>query len=952
MKVTTYVRLLEGLPTIAKTKMNSWRWIFASCALQLLRTDAIYKDQIGELDWFIRNIGRVTQAAFSNPHSSDLSRVFVASDAATNAIASLHTESGDLQWRIKLESADIINAIHHTKFGLVSVSSHSQMIRLWDSDDGSLLWNTFLARDVNSESKESTTRIMETCGHTNSIYLFTTSNYVKVDIQHGTILWKRTYPPHWSNLSAFHLNCAAFKLYIVISDPNEASFTVELDTTTDNVRELDDSSGSPSIVVETMQSGISGRLGVSSQNKEMRIEFSSFSQDPVQSIDISQLTESQRNSFRSIRSHTNKLFLITFDSADQILCSITDNLSLTLLESLPSNGIVSTLQDADSEAVFFISSDSDSITLRPHFLPSNSKQTKNSIPVVVSTYGGSVSQAFTSCHHFKCSHLWRMQDDTILFFKDGQKSISWIREEALASVTQVHWISPIETELEKDYHFSGIPTFTQEIQLELSRFIKFTSGIASFLTNSKQSRTKISKNAHFFGFSKFVVLYTKSGKLFALQPEAQRIVWTKYIGPDYNVFVSRDHPALGLGPELILFLNYRHIIRIDGTTGNQIGKVGLEETYWPLLLPRSHSSVHTVGGRSLALVSPLSLTLKIVEGEAPQSIRENVYFYRFEAEENAFKGFFLNEKHVAKLIWSIVLPVNHKLAGFLDAKHSVIDSSVIVTGDDSLLLKYTNPHTFAFASISKETLAVHLVDGVTGRLVFRAHHNSDSKAISMAQSENWFVYAFWNAERKMTQVASVLFFDGAIGSHELNPWKRPLWTETRSSYDSKLPIVLQRAFLFPARIATLEITRTGRGITPKFLLIGMENGQILKLSMSALDPRQPDGPLTPTQQSGGMQSYSPILPLFTNPTAFVTYNETIASLEGIKACPVELESTTLVIAWGMDVYYHRLAPSKAFDLLPMEFNRHMLILLCVCFILATVASRHFARRKALLYAWK
>ena len=53
----------------------------------------------------------------------------------------------------------------------------------------------------------------------------------------------------------------------------------------------------------------------------------------------------------------------------------------------------------------------------------------------------------------------------------------------------------------------------------------------------------------------------------------------------------------------------------------------------------------------------------------------------------------------------------------------------------------------------------------------------------------------------MTQVASVLFFDGAIGSHELDPWKRPLWTETRSSYDSKLPIVLQRAFLFPARIA-------------------------------------------------------------------------------------------------------------------------------------------------------
>ncbi|CCI49518.1 unnamed protein product [Albugo candida] len=840
------------------------------------------------------------------------------------------------------------------------------MIRLWDSDHGSLLWNTFVASDVIEENNTGTIRIIESCEDTNLIYVFTPSNYVKVNIQHGTILWTRSYLPHWSNVSGMHPNCGTFKLYIAISDLDNAPFSVELDMVTDDVREFDDKNDdTESIFVDTMQSSTSGRLRVTSHNNEMTLEFRSFTDDTIQLIELSQLIKSQRNSIQTIQSHTNKLFILTLHSRHQFVCGISDDFSLTLLGSLPSHGITSSVQNANSEAIFHIAtaSTSDSVVLRPYSIPSVSEQLESIVPLAVSLYGENVSEAFASCHNSVCSHLWRMHDDTLVFVKSGHKQspvVVWTREEALANVKQVHWISPMETQLEKDFAFNGIPTFLQEIQMEINRLYRFSAQIAHFFAGSGMkmernvSTKKVSKNAHFFGFSKFVIVLTKSGKLYALQPEVQRIVWSKYIGSEYNVFVSRDHPALGLGPELVLFANNRNIVWIDGTTGTSLRQIELKANYWPLLLPKLKSSVHTGGsiGHSLALISPDTMKLTDPTDDKTFLPQKNVYFYRFDVIENAFKGYVVGV-YGAKCVWSIVLPQNHSLIAFLNPTHSVIDSAVIVTGDDSLLLKYTNPHAFAFASVSNENVAIfHIVDAVTGRILYRAHHANGSKVIQIAHSENWFVYTFWNASKKMTQLVSLFLFDGAIGSHELNLWKRPFWTTTRSSHEPKLPIVLQRAFLLPTRVRTLEITRTFRGITPKFLLIGMENGQILKFSRNAVDPRQSDGPPTSQQQSEGMQQYSPMIPMFSNPTAFVTYNETIGSIYGIKASPAHLESTTLMFAWGMDLYYHRLAPSNAFDLLPMEFNHSMLVLLCIGFILATLASRHFARRKALFQAWK
>jgi len=42
---------------------------------------------------------------------------------------------------------------------------------------------------------------------------------------------------------------------------------------------------------------------------------------------------------------------------------------------------------------------------------------------------------------------------------------------------------------------------------------------------------------------------------------------------------------------------------------------------------------------------------------------------------------------------------------------------------------------------------------------------------------------------------------------------------------------------------------TSHGITPQFILVGMENGQIFKLSRNFIDPRQPEKQPTPEEQA-------------------------------------------------------------------------------------------------------
>lgn len=51
----------------------------------------------------------------------------------------------------------------------------------------------------------------------------------------------------------------------------------------------------------------------------------------------------------------------------------------------------------------------------------------------------------------------------------------------------------------------------------------------------------------------------------------------------------------------------------------------------------------------------------------------------------------------------------------------------------------------------------------------------------------------------------------------------------------------------------------------------------------------------------------------------------VRGLRGLVQAPSAMESTTLLFAHGLDLFYTRLAPSRTFDLLPDDFPFALLV---------------------------
>ena len=62
---------------------------------------------------------------------------------------------------------------------------------------------------------------------------------------------------------------------------------------------------------------------------------------------------------------------------------------------------------------------------------------------------------------------------------------------------------------------------------------------------------------------------------------------------------------------------------------------------------------------------------------------------------------------------------------------------------------------------------------------------------------------------------------------------QPEWKVEFSSFESRVPIVLQKTFIFPSPVTALGITLTQYGITSKNILVGTAVGQVCAVLLSA-----------------------------------------------------------------------------------------------------------------------
>lgn len=86
--------------------------------------------------------------------------------------------------------------------------------------------------------------------------------------------------------------------------------------------------------------------------------------------------------------------------------------------------------------------------------------------------------------------------------------------------------------------------------------------------------------------------------------------------------------------------------------------------------------------------------------------------------------------------------------------------------------------------------------------------------------------------------------------------------------------------------------------------------------------------------------------------SYVTHALRVEGLRGIITVPAKLESTTLVFAHGVDLFFTQLAPSRTYDSLTDDFNYALLLITIVALLAAIFVTWTLSERKELQENWR
>uniref|UniRef100_A0A7R9YCV5 ER membrane protein complex subunit 1 n=1 Tax=Pinguiococcus pyrenoidosus TaxID=172671 RepID=A0A7R9YCV5_9STRA len=595
----------------------------------------------------------------------------------------------------------------------------------------------------------------------------------------------------------------------------------------------------------------------------------------------------------------------------------------------------------------------------------------------------------------------------LLQFADGalvmlhQGETAWRREEALASVLDAKFVVMTPTSIALEHADVDPLSFKSRMEAQmqslhqLARLFDVQGALRNFLAQGADSKGGVSEEAsHNFGFAKIVVLLAAPGpsvqKLFGVDIRDGAMLWSKVLkGDGWKLLDSRSELHKTLAPEILLLrpeANQTTLLRVDATSGADVQEDVLAMRVDKVLNmgisdPDSYRRV-------LALITGIDAHPQCVlypdSAKARALLGHSIYFHHVDSEAGTLRSFVLelpsNDSIPSATETGIISwpPESERVAAVAYGDASAIKSATHELGDGSLLIKYLNPNLAVVATVDQNAIAGGLADGgsttsgdasagtsiaepkpslfinavdvVSAKVLYRVGHVYAAEPFHVTLHENWIIYSYWNYRVRRTEVGAISLFEGHVARNGLNPFNKPERSSIFSAFGDEPPVAMQRSFSFPHGITALGITKTAAGITPRACIIGMESGQVFMLDRRLLDPRRPMDAPKKSQKEEGLVQYTPHLPLHS--TRFVNYNTSIVGLDKIFTAPARLESTTLVLAAGVDLFGTRTTPAKSFDLLSADFNKPLLLVVLACFVGGTVILRALYRTRRLRQQWK
>lgn len=487
----------------------------------------------------------------------------------------------------------------------------------------------------------------------------------------------------------------------------------------------------------------------------------------------------------------------------------------------------------------------------------------------------------------------------------------WQRPEFLSGATSAVWAELPEEEalaheLDVEAHQDILTAYTHRVH----RHVRDLQHLPAWLQNlpqrvlgnlvGKAQDTAIEDVQHdTFGFHKIVIIATDSGRLAALDAGAQgKIIW--------NIDLAQFAPqATFQGPSLKAFPGYVEV-RDQGFPGTLYVNT-------------------TTGGQ---------LKSEEVVAHSP-AIPEDKKVIVFDLIDDELKGF-LGVEPASEPVWVFAPPKGEKIVNYVARPTTDPVASIgTVLGDRRVMYKYLNPNLVLVTAVSETVrrVSIYLLDSASGQLLYAVTHDGVdvTRPIPSTISENWLSYAFTLDSTSETasrgyQLVVADLFESAFPDD-----RGPLGASSNSSTvqpvkgDSAKPHVLAQTYHISEEISYMTVTRTKQGITSRELIVTLPaSNSIVGIPRHVLDPRRPVGrDPTAEEASEGLVKYSPAI-LF-DPKWYYNHKYEVLGVKEVITTPSGLESTSLVFAYGFDLFGTRVAPSFAFDVLGKGFNKLQMI---------------------------
>uniref|UniRef100_A0A3P9HHY8 ER membrane protein complex subunit 1 n=1 Tax=Oryzias latipes TaxID=8090 RepID=A0A3P9HHY8_ORYLA len=956
--------------------------LLLKCILFCGTVYAVFEDQVGKFDWRQQYVGKVRFCHF-DAHMQSSKKVLLATES--NVFAALNTRTGEVLWRHvdKTGPEGNIDAFLQNGQDSVLVVGNGRVLRSWETNIGGLNWEVVL----DSGSFQSTCLVGQQGTVKNVAVLKKTAISLHY-LSNGHQKWIENLPDSDTVDYQTVYSGGNGEVYVLGVVPHShiavVAFSVDdgeiLKQSSVEAPWLSSIPESCQIVDQEMLICVDSTT-MSLYTLDLTLQLQ-MNQIPLQSLEL-EVDADFRPSLVSHQPNPAKQplseFFLQLGPDRYVLLQFNSGQIVMLRDFKPALLVSFATTGEKTVAAVMSPKNKTASTINLYNAETGRRLLDTTLIFTMDPNGGKPErlniQAFLKKDDSVGYRVMVQTKDHALTFIQQPGRVLWTREEALSDVLTMEMVDlPLtgtQAELEGEFGKKTDGLMSMVFKRLSSQLILLQAWIAhlwKLFYDARKPRSQVKNDISMenlsrdeFNLQKMMVMVTASGKLFGIDSKTGGILWKHYLenipsNAGFKLMVQRTTAHFPHPPQCTLLIKDKdtglaslHVFNpIFGKMSHVTPPALPQPILQSLMLPfmdQDYAKVLLLIDDQYK-VSAFPSTKYVLQ--QLQEMAPTIFFFLVDSSQGRLSGYRLRTDLSTEQIWEVILPTEIQKIVSVEGKrpNEHVHSQGRVMGDRSVLYKYLNPNLLAVVTESTDLhqersfVGIMLIDGVTGRIIHEAVQRKARGPVHVVHSENWVVYEYWSTKSRRNEFSVIELYEGMelYNSTAFSSLDRPL-----------VPQVLQQSYIFPSSISTMEATLTEKGITSRHLLIGLPSGGIVSLPKMFLDPRRPEMASEQSREEN-LIPYAPELMIRTE--WFINYNQTISRVRGIYTAPSGLESTCLVVAYGLDIYHTRVYPSKQFDVLKDDYDYMLISSVLLALFFATMISKRLAEVKLLNRAWR